>query len=236
MTYVHNHPSISATDNIRVIDGITYDFNNLNDCCRLIDVCVYEKVNTIISNYSQHVGPPDLRKGKITFEQYVKKGETDSKQHTQCVTKFLQYFFADAVASLVEEYGLPFAPGNSSGCDYIHTPTGVRVEFKSTGGKDGAGACLGNLGVNGKADFTLVCRYCLEGNTITEKQTVTIDDSARKWREYNGIKKFDSAGNAVGSSNYSQLKCRPSDIDDICVISGYIKENTAWIKFNKQKI
>lgn len=233
MSTVHNHTSINDTD-LRVIGGITYNFNDPIDCARLIDRYVYDQVNDQISRYSRYVGPRALRKGEITFQEYVQKGETDPRQHTQATTKFLQYFFMDAILELIEEYQIPLGRGLSSGCDFIHLPTGKPVEFKSSGNKDGAIACLGNLGVDGKADFTLVCRYSLRDNAISERQTLVILDSARKWREYNPVK-FDKNGK-TSNSNFSKMLCRPSDDADLFVISGQRKLNQEWIKFIKEKI
>ena len=232
MSNVHDNTSINA--DLRVIGGGTYDFNDPIDCSRLIDRYVYDQVNDQISRYCRYVGPRALRDGKITFQEYVQRGETDPSQHTQAMTKFLQYFFMDAILELIEMHQIPLGRGLSSGCDFIHTPTGKPVEFKSSGNKDGAIACLGNLGVNGKADFTLVCRYAVRNNAISERQTLVILDSGRKWREYNPVK-FDKNGK-TSNSNFSKMRARPSDDEDVFVLSGYRKLNSEWIKFIKEKI
>jgi len=232
MSNVHDHTSINA--DLRVIGGVTYNFNNPIDCSRLIDRYVYDQVNDQISRYCHYVGPRALKNGEITFQEYVQRGETDPRQHTQALTKILQYFFMDAIFELIDMYQIPLGRGLSSGCDFIHVPTGTPVEFKSSGNKDGATACLGNLGVNGKADFTLVCRYAVRNNAISERQTLVILDSGRKWREYNPVK-FDKNGK-TSNSNFSQMRARPSDDADVFVLSGHRKLNSEWIKFIKEKI
>ena len=86
--------------------------------------------------------------------------------------------------------------------DYKYVGNGqtIPLEVKCSGGKDGATACIGNLKVlDSKCEVTLVFRYSIEKDRVTEWQTVTIDGSARKWTEYN---------DQSGSSNFSALKCK----------------------------
>ena len=120
---------------------------------------------------------------------------------------------------------------SGKGMDYKYVGNGqtIPLEVKCSGGKDGSTACIGNLKVlDSKCEVTLVFRYTIEKDRVTEWQTVTIDGSARKWTEYN---------DQSGSSNFSSLKCK-SDIDfnDIVVYSGSIKPNKTWVKFVKETV
>ena len=84
--------------------------------------------------------------------------------------------------------------------------------------------------------MTLVCRYKLEGNRISERQTLTIDNSAYKWKAYNKGK-FDPKTGESKSSNFSGLRCLTStDYNDIVCYSGKLKKNSTWVKFIKETI
>lgn len=211
---------------------------SLEQCVQIIDETIYDELQLIILDYIKSPRrSKDLREGRITFEEDIKRRETDEGQKTQAVTKLLQYWIADAFAAIVERYNLPIVKGAGAGSDYMYVGQYVKlIEFKSSGGEDGDTACLGNLGVNVKCDFTLICRYTLSGNTITQKQTLTADDCARKWKDYNKAK-FDPITGESKSSNYSGLKGR-SDIDfnDFVEYSGKIKRNPTWLKFIKEDI
>ena len=115
--------------------------------------------------------------------------------------------------------------------DYKYVGNGqtIPLEVKCSGGKDGSTACIGNQKVlDSKCEVTLVFRYTIVKDRITEWQTVTIDGSARKWTEYN---------DQSGSSNFSALKCKTDiDYNDIVVYSGSIKPNKTWVKFVKETV
>ena len=219
---------------------------SFEQCVTIIDETIYDYLQLIVNDYIQSpLRSKDLRDGVVTLEEDLKRRETDPKQKTQAVTKFLQYWMADAFAALVEQYDLPIEGGVGAGSDYQYVGNSykgetidfpVPIEFKASGGDDGATACLGNLGVNVKCDLTLICRYKLSGNTITHKQTITIDDSARKWKAYNKAK-FDPTTGESKSSNFSGLKCMTEvDYNDIVVYSGNIKPNSTWVRFIKEEV
>ena len=98
-------------------------------------------------------------------------------------------------------------------------------------GKDGKYAsvpCIGNLKVlDSKSDLTLIFRYSVKVDKLVEWQTVTIDDSARKWVEYNDKK---------GKSNFSSLKCKGYDLEGNLVDFNDIKCYSGKIKPNKSSI
>jgi hypothetical protein len=221
---------------------------SFEQCVQIIDETIYDELQLIIDDYiTSPRRSKDLREGRITFEEDLKRRETDNGQKTQAVTKFLQYWIADAFAAIVERYNLPIVSGSGAGSDYQYVGNYYRgefklsgwnipIEFKSSGADDGADACLGNLGVNVKCDLTLICRYTLSGNSITQKQTLTIADSGRKWKEYNKAK-FDPKTGESKSSNYSSLKGKTGiDDDDIVYYSGNLKKNPTWIHFLKEDI
>ena len=219
---------------------------SLEQCVQIIDETIYDELQLIILDYIKSPRrSKDLREGRITFEEDVKRRETDGGQKTQAVTKLLQYWIADAFAAIVERYNLPIVSGSGSGSDYQYVGNfykgetidfPVPIEFKSSGAEDSDTACLGNLGVNVKCDFTLICRYTLSGNIITQKQTLTVDDSARKWKEYNKAK-FDPITGESKSSNYSGLRGKTdTDFNDFVAYSGNVKRNPIWLKFIKEDI
>jgi len=239
---------------------------SFEQCVTIIDETIYDYLQMIIDDYIKSpMRDDDLLDGRVTFEEDLKRRETDPKQKTQAVTKLFQFWMADAFAKIIKLYNLPIIGGTGAGNDYQYVGNSYRgeygeylkhpipIEFKSSGGKDGTIACLGNLGVNVKCDMTLICRYQLSGNLITHKQTVVIGDSARKWDVYNKAK-FDPATGKSKSSNYSGLKClgydlegNKIDVDDIVCYSGdinpkqaYINKNgklvNGWVQFIKEKI
>ena len=133
-----------------------------------------------------------------TWEQLVGDSENDSKQQTQAATKIIQNAINNCITHIIKD--LPIT-------------------------KEG----IGNLKVlDSKCEVTLVFRYTIVKDRITEWQTVTIDGSARKWTEYN---------DQSGSSNFSALKCKTDiDYNDIVVYSGSIKPNKTWVKFVKETV
>ena len=163
------------------------------------------------------------------FHQLVSDNESDTKQQTQSGTKIIQNWVNLAITDIINEFRLPIKGADEKGSDlrYVGNNQDIPIEVKCSGGKDGATACIGNLKVlDSKCEVTLVFRYTIEKDRVTEWQTVTIDGSARKWTEYN---------DQSGSSNFSALKCK-SDIDyqDITVYSGDVKPNSTWVKFIKE--
>ena len=217
---------------------------SFEECITIIDNKLYPKLQDIVDDYvTSRYRSKDLREGRITLEEDLKRRETDRSQKTQAVTKFLQYWIADAFAEIIEENDLPITDGKGSGSDYEYNGRYYRgeeiseplpIEFKSSGGVDGSVSCLGNLGVNVKCDLTLVCRYTLTGNKVSHKQTVTVTDSAFKWKRHNPVK-FDKDGNAK-DSNFSDLKCWTVDYDTLVKYSGNLKKNDTWVKFIKEEI
>ena len=215
-------------------------------CVEIINEEIYNEVQLTVDDYRTSARRPiALRNSDITFESYLKSFETDEKQKTQTVTKFLQYWFAEALSIIIDRYKLPIVDGCGAGQDYAYVGNSyqgkpitqpIPIEYKSAGGKDGSSACLGNLGVNVKCELTLVCRYKLEGNRISERQTLTIENSAYKWKAYNKGK-FDPKTGESKSSNFSGLRCQSgSDYQDIVCYSGRLKKNATWVKFIKETI
>ena len=165
------------------------------------------------------------------LNELVKQQENDSRQKTQSSTKMLQVYINLCMTDIVNEYKLPISGIDKKGADvkYVGNGQEIPIEIKCSAQQDGANACIGNLKVlDSKCEVTLVFRYTIEKDRVTEWQTVTIDGSARKWTEYN---------DQSGSSNFSSLKCK-SDIDfnDIVVYSGDIKPNKTWVKFIKEAV
>lgn len=222
----------------------------------IIDETIYDRVQMMIDAFISNplLVSDEVLDGTITFEEYLKSGETDPRQQTQAVTKFLQYFFAPAMQWVIKTYGLPIVPGRASGCDYIYVGTSytnpktdvveydvngihIPIEFKSAGGKDNNVLCLGNLGVNVKVDVTLVCRYGLTGNRLSHKQTVVDHDSSAKWN--NNTAKFDPITGKSKGSNYSSLKSLGKDLEgnsidfaSLSFYSGDYKEGQAKMTKN----
>ena len=129
------------------------------------------------------------------------------------------------------EYNLPITGIDKKGADvkYIGNGQEIPIEIKCSAQKDGAIACIGNLKVlDSKCEVTLIFRYTIEKDRVTEWQTLTIDGSARKWTEYN---------DQSGSSNFSALKCMTEfDFNDIKCYSGDVKPNKTWVKFIKEAV
>ena len=223
----------------------------------IIDETLYDRVQQQIDAYRTNpvLVSEELINGDITFEEFLKSGETDPKQQTQAVTKFLQYFFAPAMQWVIKQYNLPIIPGGAAGCDWIyvgnqyqnpmtgiveynHDGLNVPIEFKSAGGQDNNVLCLGNLGVNVKVDVTLVCRYGLKGNYISHKQTVVDHASAAKWKLHNQGKFDPETGESKGS-NFSGLKSLGLDLEgnsidlpSLVFYSGTYKEGQAKVTKN----
>lgn len=226
---------------------------SFEQCITIIDKNIYKELELTIEDYIKSPRrSKELFSGQITYEEDVKHRESDSRQKTQAATKQLQYWIGDEFNKIVVEYNLPIIGGTGAGNDYQYVGNSYRgeygeylkypipIEFKSSSAKDGAVACLGNLGVNVKCDTTLICRYNLSGNHITHKQTLVIGDSARKWSAYNKAK-FDPVTGKSKSSNYSGLMClgldlegNKIDVDDIVCYSGRIHPNQAYINKNNK--
>ena len=165
------------------------------------------------------------------FHQLVSDNESDTKQQTQSGTKIIQNWVNLAITDTINEFGLPIKGADEKGSDlrYVGEGQDIPIEVKCSGGKDGSTACIGNLKVlDSKCELTLVFRFKIKTDRIVKWQTVTIDNSARKWTEYN---------DQSGSSNFSSLKCKTEfDLQDITVYSGSIKPNKTWVKFVKETV
>lgn len=232
---------------IRVIDGITYNFNDFDITWQFVNDNIVGIVQEMIDTFVQ--SRKRLRDGRETFESYLRRIETDSKQQTQAVTKRVQYDINDALDELIERYNLQdiIKGGDGSGKDYMHVPTNTPVELKTSGGKDNENACLGNISSSVKVDDTIVMRYTLTGNRLSHWQCVRIKNSSEKWKNYNPIrykrdkktKQFllDENGNKIRQdSSYSSLKAKVTDEDDILCYSGDIDCKDVWIYFIKEEI
>ena len=199
---------------------------SLDECITIIDRELPARVNLVID----HLKNIPLKYIKIgNLNELVKQQENDSKQKTQSSTKMLQVYINLCMTDIINEYQLPISGIDKKGADvkYVGNGQEIPIEIKCSAQQDGGTACIGNLKVlDSKCEVTLIFRYTIEKDRVTEWQTLTIDGSARKWTEYN---------DQSGSSNFSSLKCR-SDIDfqDITVYSGSIKPNSTWVKYIKE--
>ena len=166
------------------------------------------------------------------FHQLVSDNESDTKQQTQSGTKIIQNWVNLAITDIINEFRLPIKGADEKGSDlrYVGEGQDIPIEVKCSGGKDGSTACIGNLKVlDSKSDLTLALRFAVgNDDRITHWQTVTIDDSNRKWQEYN---------NKENNSNFSHLSCKVGiDESDIKVYSGSIKPGTVWVHFIKEAV
>jgi hypothetical protein len=236
-----------TTNYVRVIDGVTYDFSDFDVTWQFVNDKIVEIVQEIIDTFVQ--SRKRLRDGRETFESYLRRIETDSKQQTQAVTKRVQYDINDALDELIERYNLKdiIKGGDGSGKDYLHVPTETPVELKTSGGEDKQDACLGNISSSVKVDDTIVMRYKLTDNRISHWQCVCIKNSNEKWKNYNPIRYkrdkktrqfiLDANGNKIRQdSSYSSLKAQLKDKDDIVCYSGDIDLKDLWIYFIKEEI
>ena len=197
----------------------------LNECITIIDRELPAMIDECIKHF---ITAPYCEHS--TWEQLVGDSENDSKQQTQAATKIIQNAINNCITHIIKD--LPITKEDiGKGMDYKYVGNGqtIPLEVKCSGGKDGATACIGNLKVlDSKCEVTLVFRYTIEKDRVTEWQTVTIDGSARKWTEYN---------DQSGSSNFSALKCKTDvDFQDITVYSGDVKPNKTWVKFVKEAV
>ena len=166
------------------------------------------------------------------FHQLVSDNESDTKQQTQSGTKIIQNWVNLAITDIINEFKLPIKGADEKGSDlrYVGDGKDIPIEVKCSGGKDGGTACIGNLKVlDSKSDLTLALRFAVgSDDRITHWQTVTIDDSNRKWQEYN---------NKENNSNFSHLSCKVGlDEKDIKCYSGSIKPGTVWVHFIKEAV
>tara|TARA_B100001996_G_scaffold343071_1_gene298041 strand:+ start:283 stop:915 length:633 start_codon:yes stop_codon:yes gene_type:complete len=202
----------------------------LEECIRRID---QRLKTTMVNEVITHHLSGKYAQAK-TWEAFVGASENDASQQTQAGTKIIQSGINDCIAYIIKEENLPMTKsGIGKGMDlrYVGNGQDLPIEVKCSQGKDngGQGACIGNLKVlDSKCELTLVFRFKIKTDRIVEWQTVTIDNSARKWTEYN---------DQSGSSNFSSLKCKTEfDLQDITVYSGSIKPNTTWVKFVKESV
>lgn len=199
---------------------------SLSSCIEILNQEIPSRVDTLITHFRK------LPLKYVTikdFHQLVSDNESDTKQQTQSGTKIIQNWVNLAITDIINEFKLPIKGADEKGSDlrYVGEGADIPIEVKCSGGKDGATACIGNLKVlDSKCELTLVFRFEVRDNRIAKWQTLTIDESARKWTEYN---------DQSGSSNFSALKCKSEiDYQDIKVYSGSIKPNATWVKFIKE--
>ena len=162
----------------------------------------------------------------------VKQQENDSRQKTQSSTKMLQVYINLCMTDIVNEYQLPISGIDNMAADvkYVGNGQEIPIEIKCSAQQDGANACIGNLKVlDSKSDLTLALRFAVgSDDRITHWQTVTIDDSNRKWQEYN---------KKENSRNFSHLSCKVGlDEKDIKCYSGSIKTGNVWVHFIKEAV
>lgn len=236
-----------TTNYVRVIDGVTYDFSDFDVTWQFVNDNLLGFIQDIIDTFVQ--SRKRLREGRETYESYLKRIETDEGQQTQAVTKRLQYDINDALDDLIEHYSLQniIGGGKGSGKDYTHIPTNIPVELKTSGGEDGADACLGNISSSVKVDDTIVMRFTLTGNRISHWQQLRFMKSAEKWKNYNPIqykkdkktKQFilDANGEKIRQdSSYSSLKGKNEDYDDVICYSGTKKKTRVWMHYFKEEV
>ena len=202
---------------------------SLDECITIIDKELPARVNLVID----HLKNIPLKYIKIgNLNELVKQQENDSRQKTQSSTKMLQVYINLCMTDIINEYKLPITGIDKKGADvkYIGNGQEIPIEIKCSAQKDGSNACIGNLKVlDSKSDLTLALRFAVgNDDRITHWQTVTIDDSNRKWREYN---------NPENNSNFSHLSCRLGlDENDIKCYSGSIKPAREWVHFIKAPV
>tara|TARA_B100000902_G_C26901514_1_gene712323 strand:- start:43 stop:672 length:630 start_codon:yes stop_codon:yes gene_type:complete len=202
---------------------------SLNECITIIDRELPDRVNKVV-DYLKNLPLETIKVNNLN--DLVKSQENDSRQKTQSSTKMLQVYINLCLTDIVNVHHLPITGIDQKGADikYVGNGQEIPIEIKCSAQKDGATACIGNLKVlDSKSDLTLALRFALgSDDRITHWQTVTIDDSNRKWTEYN---------DKENNSNFSRLRCK-SDVDyqDITVYSGSIKPNGTWVKFIKEAV
>ena len=202
---------------------------SLDECITIIDRELPARVNLVV----EHLKNIPLKHIKVSnLNELVKQQENDTRQKTQSSTKMLQVYINLCMTDIVIEYNLPITGIDKKGADvkYIGNGQEIPIEIKCSAQKDGAIACIGNLKVlDSKSDLTLALRFSVgNDDRITHWQTVTIDDSNRKWREYN---------NPENNSNFSHLSCRLGlDENDIKCYSGSIKPAREWVHFIKAPV
>ena len=177
-------------------------------------------------------GPLSSQLNITSLKHFVEFIESDKGQSTQAQTKFLQNYINMAIIILIDKYNLPIQYAAAlTGFDYKYVGNSQEreIEVKCSGQEDGSTACIGNLKLlKTKTDLTLIFRYGLEGWGIRYWQTLTINDSNRKWQAYN---------DPNSKSGMSHLSCMTEvDLQDIKCYSGSIKPNRVWVKFVKEDL
>ena len=202
---------------------------SLDECITIIDRELPAKVNKVVE-YLKNIPLETIKVNNLN--DLVKSQENDSRQKTQSSTKMLQVYINLCLTDIVNIHHLPITGIDKKGADikYVGNGKSIPIEIKCSAQKDGGTACIGNLKVlDSKSDLTLALRFAVgSDDRITHWQTVTIDDSNRKWQEYN---------NRESSSNFSRLRCKSGiDESDIKVYSGSVKSNNVWVKFIKEAV
>ena len=202
---------------------------SLDECITIIDRELPAKVNKVVE-YLKNIPLETIKVNNLN--DLVKSQENDSRQKTQSSTKMLQVYINLCLTDIVNIHHLPITGIDKKGADikYVGNGQEIPIEIKCSAQKDGGTACIGNLKVlDSKSDLTLALRFAVgSDDRITHWQTVTIDDSNRKWQEYN---------NRESSSNFSRLRCKSGiDESDIKVYSGSVKSNNVWVKFIKEAV
>ena len=202
---------------------------SLDECITIIDRELPARVNLVVE-YLKNIPLETIKVNNLN--DLVKSQENDSRQKTQSSTKMLQVYINLCMTDIVNEYKLPISGIDKKGADvkYVGNGQEIPIEIKCSAQQDGANACIGNLKVlDSKSDLTLALRFAVgSDDRITHWQTVTIDDSNRKWQEYN---------NKENNSNFSHLSCKVGiDEKDIKCYSGSIKTGTVWVHFIKEAV
>ena len=202
----------------------------LEECISIFDREIPDLVKLELIHLSN--GPLSSQLKIKSLKHFVEFIESDKGQSTQAQTKFLQNYINMAIIILIDKYKLPITYAAAlTGFDYKYVGNSqeIEIEVKCSGQEDGATACIGNLKLlKTKTDLTLVFRYGLEDWRIRYWQTVTINDSNRKWQAYN---------NEKSKSGMSHLSCMTDvDYNDIVRYSGDLKKNQVWVKFIKEDL
>ena len=203
----------------------------IDECITIIDRELPPMINECVEYFIHSPYTDDIN----TWEDLVGQSENDADQQTQAATKIIQSSINNCIRAIIKKFNLPIdvkTVGKGMDYRYVGNNQDKPLEVKcSGGGKDGKYAsvpCIGNLKVlDSKSDLTLIFRYSVKVNKLVEWQTVTIDDSARKWVEYNDKK---------GKSNFSSLKCKGYDLEGNLVDFNDIKCYSGKIKPNKSSI
>ena len=202
---------------------------SLDECITIIDRELPARVNLVVE-YLKNIPLETIKVNNLN--DLVKSQENDSRQKTQSSTKMLQVYINLCLTDIVNIHHLPITGIDKKGADikYVGNGQEIPIEIKCSAQKDGGTACIGNLKVlDSKSDLTLALRFAVgSDDRITHWQTVTIDDSNRKWQEYN---------NKENNSNFSHLSCKVGiDEKDIKCYSGSIKTGTVWVHFIKEAV